>query len=591
MLSDTELKARWQGTKADWDSLATMGDDTSRPSELIGTSYPTLRPSRSWLQGWRRIARGVFKGPGRQASGPKRCLRAASTAKSNLQSHGVHGAAWFWCGPSCGSLQDLAEVDQNAPRLCPLNRQAAQELVLLSVLSPFMVSDLAAKMDDVVYATDASEQKGAYVWRSARQEVVRAFWRTGRQKTSCVRLPKRGKALVRKFDMQKEEHEFEEVPSISPERPRAHRFHFIEVCGGSGEVSRALSAKGCTVGPVLNLDSSPFYNLRFLKVLSCAVSLLGNGLLDCWIQRRLSLLAQPFLLRNILPLAPAPVPEVLPLMIQRLLKVELWEELEASLCLLVTAITWGWIREAGVLALSFSSARHQAARLDQTQLLLILRMAFENLIPDQKLWPTSAQTIRTGIQKLLKANGLDGLPSGLSRGLDLGSLRAGGGSWLLRTSEDSELTRRRGRWISSKVMEIYVQEISNLQFLPKLPERTKVQILSGAALFPWSLANVFCFSQASIPPTAWYVLFRDEAVFDPPTAETDGGFHKLEETGEIEQHGMSVMPCKPSSQHGAKRNAGPEKLPNNFKCPKPLALKTHTPNVANFDGVKLSSMA
>ena len=132
----------------------------------------------------------------------------------------------------------------------------------------------------------------------------------------------------------------------------------------------------------------------------------------------------------------------------------------------------------------------------------------------------SAQTMWTRFQKRLKANDLEALPSGLSRGLDLGSLRAAGASLL--TSEDSELTRRRGRWITHKVMEVYVQEISSLlQFLLRRPERIRIQILSGAALFPWSLAKAMMYFQASIPASVWYVLFKNEAVYDPPTAEQD----------------------------------------------------------------------
>jgi hypothetical protein len=111
--------------------------------------------------------------------------------------------------------------------------------------------------------------------------------------------------------------------------------------------------------------------------------------------------------------------------------------------------------------------------------------------------------------------------SAISLKLDLGSLRAGGASWLLLTSEDSELTRRRGRWIAHKVMEVYVQEISSPQFLPRLPERIGIQILSGAALFPWSLAKAMMYFQAFIPASVWYVLFKNEAVYDPPTAEQD----------------------------------------------------------------------
>ena len=151
--------------------------------------------------------------------------------------------------------------------------------------------------------------------------------------------------------------------------------------------------------------------------------------------------------------------------------------------LLATSLAWGWQRDAGAIAFSwggitrigevlsafrrnlvlpsdlgdtehfalleiqepktrFTMARHQAARLDQPQLLSVVELAFKNLLPGEKLWPASRQTMRKRFQRLLEANGLSNLPEGVSRGLDLGSLRAGRTSWLLLVSEDSELTRR-----------------------------------------------------------------------------------------------------------------------------------------------------
>ena len=67
--------------------------------------------------------------------------------------------------------------------------------------------------------------------------------------------------------------------------------------------------------------------------------------------------------------------------------------------------------------------------------------------------------MRGRFQKLLMANSLQGI------------------------SKDSELTRRRGRWVSSKIIEIYVQKAWAVQFLPRLPEVVKSKILQGAALF------------------------------------------------------------------------------------------------------------
>ena len=190
---------------------------------------------------------------------------------------------------------------------------------------------------------------------------------------------------------------------------------------------------------------------------------------------------------------------------------------QALLCLLSVAFCWNWSRVAGVVALSwggiarigevlnakrrhlvlpadlagsinysllqieepktrFKAARHQVARLDQPELLKVVEIAFETLDPSQALWPFSPQTLRKRFQKLVEASGLSRLPSGVKRGLDLGSLRAGGASWLLMVSEDSELVRRRGRWINNKVMEIYVQEAASIQFLPQLGPLSFVEL-------------------------------------------------------------------------------------------------------------------
>ena len=215
--------------------------------------------------------------------------------------------------------------------------------------------------------------------------------------------------------------------------------------------------------------------------------------------------------------------------------------------LISVAYLWGWNRTAGVLALSwgaltrigevlkaqrrhlvlprdlantisyallqieepktrFRSARHQVARLDQPQLLHVVEIAFQDLHADEGLWNFSPQTLRLRFQKLLKALQLDVLPPSVSRGLDLGSLRAGGASWLMITSEYSELVRRRGRWLTSKIMEIYVQEVSAIQFLPQLPLRTRLVVIEGAGLFPELLQRVSFLHSCGIPESAWKYL-------------------------------------------------------------------------------------
>ena len=218
--------------------------------------------------------------------------------------------------------------------------------------------------------------------------------------------------------------------------------------------------------------------------------------------------------------------------------------------LVSVAYLWGWNRTAGVLALSwgaltrigevikaqrrhlvlprdlaytikyallqieepktrFRSARHQVARFDQPQLLSVIEVSFQDLRPDDSLWNFSPQTLRLRFQKLLQALKLDALPPSVSKGLDLGSLRAGGASWLMITSEDSELVRRRGRWLTSKIMEIYVQEVSAIQFLPQLPPQSRLLVIDGVGLFPILLQKVRYLHDCGIPETAWKYLLTD----------------------------------------------------------------------------------
>eukprot|EP00435_Cladocopium_sp_Y103_P034036 s1336_g8.t1 len=209
---------------------------------------------------------------------------------------------------------------------------------------------------------------------------------------------------------------------------------------------------------------------------------------------------------------------------------------QVLLSLLSTALFWGWPLVAGIIALSrggltrigeaLSAFRSQLVlpqdvenssdfillqinepktrfRVDQPELVRLIEIVFRDVPSTRRLWPYSGQTMRSRFQKLLDANQLSSLPAPFSRGLDLGSLRAGGASWLLMRSEDSELTRRRGRWITSKVMEVYIQECSALQFLPNLPKATKSLIISGVQIFPWVLQQIDDLQRAKIPEMVW----------------------------------------------------------------------------------------
>ena len=100
--------------------------------------------------------------------------------------------------------------------------------------------------------------------------------------------------------------------------------------------------------------------------------------------------------------------------------------------------------------------------------------------PSEKLWNFSGQTLRSRFRALCKA--LE-LPQSKYCGIKPLSLRPGGATWLLQTTESGELVMRRGRWAACRVMSIYLQEVSAITFLNKIPVSSKSKILKLADNF------------------------------------------------------------------------------------------------------------
>ena len=132
----------------------------------------------------------------------------------------------------------------------------------------------------------------------------------------------------------------------------------------------------------------------------------------------------------------------------------------------------------------FSAARHQSVKIDQPDLVQLITLGFQRLRPHEKLWHMSAQSLRTRFKQICVALGLPCAPQQGVLHLELSSLRAGGATWLMLTSDDPELVRRRGRWLTSKIMEIYVQEVSALQFLPSLAPQVRRKVFEALEAFP-----------------------------------------------------------------------------------------------------------
>ena len=217
------------------------------------------------------------------------------------------------------------------------------------------------------------------------------------------------------------------------------------------------------------------------------------------------------------------------------------------MAILATCLSWGWTREAGIFALAWGgllriseatlalrgnlifpadalfmqtfilvridqpktrgrAAKHQSAKLEPSDLVEVAALAFLQLPRSSRLWPFSNQTLRRRLDCILDRLGIP--KSGQQgRSLDLGSLRPGGATHLLQLTEDSELVRRRGRWASHKVMEIYLQEVSSSTFIMDLSETAREKVLHLAHLFPGILAQARIWADNNIPSNCWCYLW------------------------------------------------------------------------------------
>ena len=157
------------------------------------------------------------------------------------------------------------------------------------------------------------------------------------------------------------------------------------------------------------------------------------------------------------------------------------------------------------------AARQQTARIDPVDAVRLITATFARLQPADRLWPLSLRAFRSRFEALLSALGLPtkGENSGGGRPLELPSLRGGGATALLQATEDSELVRRRGRWMNVKTMELYLQELAAVSLVPNLAPatRARIKVLSDASALCMARASELL--DSDVPAHLWPQLFRE----------------------------------------------------------------------------------
>eukprot|EP00435_Cladocopium_sp_Y103_P022342 s2443_g5.t1 len=212
------------------------------------------------------------------------------------------------------------------------------------------------------------------------------------------------------------------------------------------------------------------------------------------------------------------------------------------------ALLWGWPREAALLMMAWSgllrigevfsakrkdlvlpkdgapgcefallqinqpktrgvSAKHQAARIDPCDVVQLLEAVYGNFGLEDFLWNKSPGTFRRRFGILQKALGLPTVRTASTVPYDLASLRTGGATYLLHQFEDAELVRRRGRWLSTRVCEIYLQEAAVITHAARLTEQVKGRVTRLVSTYPEVHRKSIYFLTNAIPPCSWPKLW------------------------------------------------------------------------------------
>ena len=178
------------------------------------------------------------------------------------------------------SVVNQNDFDRDRPRLVQLSRQVANELVLLSVLMPFAVFDLAAEYMEEVFCTDASSSKGAICSAPCSRDLHEVLWRSCKSKGSYTRLLSPIETVLANLGEFEPEKLMPEC--VDPPRPLCYTFDFIEVFAGAALITAELAEMGVSCGPPLDLSSSREYNLESVRVMMWITYLVTAGLLKAF---------------------------------------------------------------------------------------------------------------------------------------------------------------------------------------------------------------------------------------------------------------------------------------------------------------------
>lgn len=163
-------------------------------------------------------------------------------------------------------LVDQYAFDANHPKMIRLPRSVACELCLVATLMPLAVTELSAPYHPEIFCSDASDRKGAVCKAAIPEHILRVLWKSERSKGAYSRLLSPSEVLLKRMDELEVSEEGERI--ISPSRPLAFHFDFVEIFAGASLITKFLSEKGLNCGPPIEISASDQYNLEWAHVAS-----------------------------------------------------------------------------------------------------------------------------------------------------------------------------------------------------------------------------------------------------------------------------------------------------------------------------------
>ena len=156
---------------------------------------------------------------------------------------------------------------EDADEVCRLDRNTAEELVLASIFGIITVADISVPYDPFVYATDASNAKGAFTRKFIGDNLASTLWLGGDRKGAYTMLDSSARSQLRGLGLDADD---EPLPMdfVSPPKVLDFCFDLVEICGGSGTLSKAASELGLRVCTPIDLSSSPHHDMRSPKLLN-----------------------------------------------------------------------------------------------------------------------------------------------------------------------------------------------------------------------------------------------------------------------------------------------------------------------------------